>query len=270
MGINPAFHRVELVTGRDNWQKLQETRVILFGVGGVGSWCAEALIRTGIGHLTIVDSDRVCITNVNRQLQATIKSVGQVKVEALRDHLLTINPRADIVAIEKIYEEKSAHEFDLDSFDYVIDAIDSLSSKIHLILSAQRSKATIFSSMGAACKIDPTRIQVTDISKTHGCPLARLVRGKLKEARFKGKLKVVFSDELLENGTAEIGCGTASCVCPKVVNVNGEKIEAHEWCSSKKQINGSLVHITGTFGFMLAGLVFQDVAEKNRPLVKIR
>jgi len=212
----------------------------------------------------------VCVTNVNRQLQATIKTVGQVKVEALRDHLLTINPRAEIVAIEKIYDQNNAEEFNIDSFDYVIDAIDSLSSKVHLILEATRSKATIFSSMGAACKIDPTRIQVTDISKTHGCPLARLVRQKLKEARFKGKLKVVFSDELLENGTGEIGCGTGNCVCPKVIDKNGEKIEAHEWCSSKKQINGSLIHITGTFGFMLAGLVIQDVTQKNRPLVKIR
>ncbi len=270
MEINPVFHRVELVTGRDNWRKLQETRVILFGVGGVGSWTAESLIRTGVGHLTIVDSDRVCVTNINRQLQATTKTVGQVKVEALREHLLTINPRAEIVAIEKVYDLNSANEFDLDSFDYVIDAIDSLSSKVHLILEATKSKATIFSSMGAACKIDPTRIKITDISKTHGCPLARLVRQKLKEVRFRGKLKVVFSDELLENGVGEIGCGTGNCVFPKVVDVNGEKIDAHEWCSSKKQINGSLIHITGTFGFMLAGLVIQDVAEKNRPLVKIR
>lgn len=270
MGINPAFHRVELVTGRDNWQKLQDTRVIIFGVGGVGSWCAESLIRTGVGHLTIVDSDRVCITNVNRQLQATTKTVGQIKVDALRDHLLTINPRADIVGIEKIYDASSSESFNLDSYDYIIDAIDSLSSKVHLIMAGVASKATIYSSMGAACKIDPTRIKVTDISKTHGCPLARLVRGKLKEARFRGKLKVVFSDELLENGTAEIGCGTGSCVCPKFADKDGEKVEAHEWCSSKKQINGSLVHITGSFGFMLAGLVFQDVAEKNRPLVKIR
>lgn len=270
MGINPVFHRVELVTGRDNWQKLQDTRVIIFGIGGVGSWCAESLIRTGVGHLTIVDSDRVCVTNVNRQLQATTKTVGQVKVEALKEHLLTLNPRAEIEAVEKIYDCESADEFDLDSYDYVIDAIDSLSQKVDLLIHAWKSSATLFSSMGAACKVDPTRIKVADIWKTFGCPLASLVRKRFRKMKIKPKFKAVFSDELLENGTGEIGCGTGNCVCPKVVDVNGEKVDAHEWCSSKQQINGSLVHITGTFGFMLAGLVIQDVAEQNRPLKRIR
>ncbi len=270
MGINPTFHRVEVLTGRDNWQKLQDTRVIIFGVGGVGSWCAESLVRTGIGHLTLVDSDRVCVTNINRQLQATIKTVGEVKVEALKKQLLSINPRAQIETVEKIYDVESAHEFDLDSFDYVIDAIDSLSAKIELIKHAALSSATFFSSMGAACKIDPTRIKVADIWKSYGCRLGSLVRKRLRRIKFHKKFKVVFSDELLENGTGEIGCGTGNCVCPKVFDDNGVKVEAHEWCSSKMQINGSLVHITGTFGFMLAGLVIQDVAEKNRPLTKIR
>lgn len=270
MGINPVFHRVELVTGRDNWQKLQETRVIIFGIGGVGSWCAESLIRSGIGHLTIVDSDRVCITNVNRQLQATTKTVGEVKVEALKEQLLSINPRADITAVEKIYSKESAHEFDLDSYDYVIDAIDSLAEKVELIKNACLSSATLFSSLGAACKIDPSRIKVADIWKSFGCPLGSLVRKRLRKQKFYKKFKVVFSDELLENGTGEVGCGTGNCVCPKVVDENGEKVEAHEWCSSKKQINGSLVHITGTFGFMLCGLVLQDVTAKNRPLTRIR
>ena len=270
MGINPAFHRVELVTGHDNWQKLQDTRVIIFGIGGVGSWCAESLVRTGVGHVTIVDSDRVCVTNINRQLQATIKTVGQVKVEALKEQLLAINPRVEVNAVEKIYDKDSAHEFDLDSYHYVIDAIDSLIPKVDLIMHASKSSATLFSSFGAACKVDPTRVKVARLWNTHGCALGNRVRKRLRKLKFNPKCKVVYSDELLENGTGEVGCGTGNCVCPMIVDDNGEKVEAHEWCSSKLQINGSLVHITGTFGFMLAGLVIQDVAEKNRPLKRIR
>ncbi len=270
MGINPVFHRVELVTGRDNFKSLQDTRVIIFGIGGVGSWCAESLVRTGIGHITIVDSDRVCVTNINRQLQATLDTVGEVKVEALKAKLLSINPRVEINALERAYSEETENSFELDTFDYVIDAIDSLSQKVELILNASNSDTTLFSAFGSACKIDPTRIKVDDVWKTYGCSLGSFVRKRLRKRKFNKKFKVVYSDELVENGVGEIGCGTGNCLCPKVRDENGEKIEVHEWCSTKKQINGSLVHITGTFGFMLAGLVIQDVTEKNRPLTRIR
>ena len=154
------FNRTELLLGADVMQALSEVRVILFGVGGVGSWCAEGLVRSGVKHLTIVDSDRVSITNVNRQLMATTKTVGQVKVEALKNHLLEINPNAEIEAIQAIYCEDTADRFDLDSYDYVVDAVDSLKDKALLILKATASRAKFYCSLGAALKTNPLKVQV--------------------------------------------------------------------------------------------------------------
>ena len=163
MAIEDAiFRRSELLLGTEAMQQIASKRVIIFGVGGVGSWCAESLIRTGIRHLTIVDSDRVCESNINRQLMATAKTVGQVKVDVLKERLLSINPQAEIITIEKVFNEETADTFDLDSYDYIIDAIDSFKDKALLILLATKSKAKFFSSMGAALKIDPTRIRVTE------------------------------------------------------------------------------------------------------------
>ena len=158
MGIEKGlFNRTRLLVGDDMMELISRQRVIIFGVGGVGSWCAESLVRSGIGHLTIVDSDRVCMTNVNRQLQATSKTVGKVKVDVLRERLLEINPTCDVVALQKIYSEDTAPEFNLDDYDYVIDCIDSLKDKVLLIQRATSSRATFFSSMGAALKMDPTK-----------------------------------------------------------------------------------------------------------------
>ena len=156
--------------------------VILFGVGGVGSWCAEGLVRSGIRKLTIVDSDRVSVTNVNRQLMATTRTIGQVKVEALKARLLEINPDAQITALQKIYSAETASEFDLDSYDYVIDAVDSLKDKVQLILNASASKATFFCSLGAAVKIDPTNVRVAEFWKVRGCPLGAALRKRMKRA----------------------------------------------------------------------------------------
>ena len=215
--------------------QIARQRVILFGVGGVGSWCAEALVRSGIRQLTIVDSDRVSITNINRQLMATTTTVGQVKVEAMKERLLTINPSAEITALQKIFSQETAEEFHLDSYDYIIDAIDSLKDKALLILMACRTKAKFFSSMGAALKLDPTRIQVTEFWKVKGDPLARALRNKFKKEKLfpQRKFQCVYSDELLEN--------------KKPIDPDDRG-------------NGSLVHITAIFGFTLAGLVLQDAA----------
>ena len=165
MAIQDAiFRRSELLLGDEAMERIAQKRVIIFGVGGVGSWCAESLIRSGIKQLTVVDSDRVCITNINRQLMATTKTIGQVKVEALKERLLSINPSAEIMALQKIFSQETAEEFDLDSYDYIIDAIDSLKDKALLILMAtQFPSSKFFSSMGAALKMDPTRIKVTEI-----------------------------------------------------------------------------------------------------------
>ena len=269
MAIEDAiFRRSELLLGDEAMQLIASKRVIIFGVGGVGSWCAESLIRSGIRHLTIVDSDRVCESNINRQLMATTLTIGQIKVFALKERLLSINPSADIITIEKVFNEETADTFDLDSYDYIIDAIDSLKDKALLILLATKSKAKFFSSMGAALKIDPTRIRVTEFWNVKGDPLARMLRKRFKalskreksdvyinsseheEARPKvkqndqypkRKFQCVYSDELLQN--------------------KGPQPEEKEETLSqinKGQTNGSLAHITAIFGFTLAGLVLQD------------
>ena len=174
------FGRFELLMGAETVERIGQKRVILFGVGGVGSWCAESLVRSGVCHLTIVDSDCVCTSNINRQLMATTKTVGQPKVDVLKERLLSINPSAEITALQKVFNEESASEFELDSYDYIIDAIDSLKDKALLILMATRTKAKLFSSMGAALKLDPTRIKITEFWKVKGDPLARALRKKFK------------------------------------------------------------------------------------------
>ena len=242
--IDAIFRRSELLLGEEAMERIAQKRVILFGVGGVGSWCAESLVRSGIKHLTIVDSDCVAITNINRQLMATTNTVGQVKVDALKERLLSINPSAEITALQKIFSQETAEEFDLDTYDYIIDAIDSLKDKAALILLACRTKAKFFSSMGAALKMDPTRIKVTEFWKVEGDPLARALRKKFKalSKHPEKKFQVVYSDELLENR----GCPAEDGEEPSPFN--------------KPQTNGSLAHITAIFGFTLAGLVIQDAA----------
>ena len=263
MALDQAiFRRGELLLGNEVMDRIAQKRVIIFGVGGVGSWCAESLVRSGIRQLTIVDSDRVCITNINRQLMATTQTVGQVKVEVLRDRLLTINPSARITALQKIFTQETADEFELGSYDYVIDAIDSLKDKAALILLTCRTKARLFSSMGAALKLDPTRIRVTEFWKVQGDPLARALRNRFKRDKQlpRRKFLCVYSDEMLTNRGHNATCGTDQCMCPKAKMGPGDpSLINHEWCSSKAQINGSLSHITAIFGFMLAGLVIQDI-----------
>ena len=233
MGFEQAiFRRSELLLGNEAMEQIAQKRVIIFGVGGVGSWCAESLIRSGFQHLTIVDFDHVDVTNVNRQLMATSQTVGQVKVEALKERLLSINPSAEITALQQIFTAETAESFNLGSYDYIIDAIDSLKDKALLILMACQTQAKFFSSMGAALKFDPTRIKTAEFWKVQGDPLARALRNRFKrDKQFpQRKFQCVYSDELVEP--------------------QGEG-------------KGSLVHITAIFGFMLAGLVLQDAVKKE-------
>ncbi len=255
------YHRTNLLLGASMMQKLASVKVIIFGIGGVGSWCAESLVRTGIINLTIVDSDRICVTNVNRQLHATTKTVGQVKVEVLKQRLLDINPHANIQAIQKIYSSETSDDFKLDSYDYIIDGIDSLSNKIHLIREATKTDAVFFSSMGASLKIDPTRIQVAEFWKVNGCPLASMVRKKIRQGELPAKkFLCVFSNEIIENRGEVASCGTDACLCPKSMHAPGDPdLANHEWCSMKAKINGTTAHITAIFGFTLAGLLIKSI-----------
>lgn len=248
------FDRTERLLGQDKMNDLAQVRVILFGVGGVGSWCAEGLIRVGIRNLTIVDADKVAETNINRQLMATTKTIGEYKVEALKTRLLEINPEANITAIANVYNEDTYESFNLAEYDYIIDAIDSLKYKTHLIRSATRTKAKLFSSMGAALKLDPTRIKVAEFWKVKGCPLAAALRRKMKEgAKPAKKFMCVFSDELLQN-KGEVYDTDES---------KGSELLKLDNPSKKAQINGTLVHITAIFGFTLAGLLIQDIYKKE-------
>ena len=267
MGLERGlFNRAELLLGSDVMEAVVGTRAIVFGVGGVGSWCAECLVRSGVGKLTIVDSDCVCVTNINRQLMATTKTVGQVKVEVLKNRLLEINPDAEITALQKIYDKETADEFDLNQYDYIIDAIDSLKDKALLILRACQTRAVFFSSMGAALKMDPTQIRVAEFWKVRGCPLGAALRKKFKHMKVKPahKFRCVYSEELLENRGPNHVCGTAANMCPKVIDGPGDPaLVNHEWCSSKAQVNGSMAHITAIFGFTIAGLVLDDIYRKT-------
>lgn len=245
------FNRTELLLGKETIQSIANKRVILFGVGGVGSWCAESLIRSGIHHLTIVDSDRVCVTNINRQLMATTETIGQPKVEVLKKRLLSINPAADINALEQVYCAETADSFHIETYDYILDAIDSLDNKVLLIRQACETKATFFASMGAALKMDPLKIDIAEFWKVKGCPLAKALRQKFKKSKqFPAKkFKCVYSEELLEN---------------KGINTFHETTETlaeHDWHAAKVHTNGTITHTTAIFGFMLAGLVIQDIIQ---------
>ena len=253
------FKRTELLVGDEVMDKIANTRVIVFGVGGVGSWCVESLVRSGIRNITIVDSDCVCITNINRQLMATTKTVGQPKVEMLKQRLLEINPLANIDARREIYAENTAPSFHLESYDYVIDAIDSLENKASLIRNACKSGAKLFSSMGAALKMDPTKIAVAEFWNVRGCPLAAALRRKFKKSKLfpSKKFKCVYSEELLQNRGTCGTCGTPECVC-KRTEIN----ESDDWHAAKVHTNGTMAHITAIFGFTLAGLVIDDIYRK--------
>lgn len=254
------FMRTELLIGSEALSKIGGKRVILFGVGGVGSWCAESLIRSGIKHLTIVDSDRVVTSNINRQLLATTHTVGQVKVEVLKARLLSINPDAEITAMQTIYSAEVSDSFNLDSYDYIIDAIDSLEHKVHLIRTATRTSATFFSSMGAALKMDPLRIRVAEFWKVKGCPLGAALRRKLKKGDLPAKkFKCVYSDELLDNkGQVSVPSKAAgSDDAPGNPNLAN-----HTWDTKKAQINGTMMHVTAMFGLHLASLVIQDIIKE--------
>lgn len=246
------FNRSEWLIGSEAMHLLKRTRVILFGIGGVGSWCAESLIRSGIGHLTIVDSDQISVSNINRQLPATTETVGFPKTEILKKRLQAINPHAEITDIQAIYSAETADSFCLNTYDYIIDAIDSLQHKAHLIVTATHTNATVFSSMGAALKIDPGRIQTAEFWKVRGCPLAAALRRRLKKQNTLPAKKVlcVFSDEVLDNKEAE----TSTSLQPSTQQTG----EASAWDAQKAQINGTIAHIPAIFGFTLAGLVIQD------------
>ena len=264
-----------MLVGREAMAALAATRVAIIGVGGVGSWAAEALVRSGVEHLLLVDSDTICSTNVNRQVQATALNIGKSKVGELCRRLLEINPHAHIDVHHGAFNEHTAVQFNLTDFDYVLDAIDSLKNKVLLIRKCIEAGVTVYASMGAAAKLDPTLVRVAPLSKTRICPLARMVRKRLSRLGVSQDFLCVYSEEMPLEPAGESLCGTGQCACPQatrnppISSSDHNDNENHpDWCALKKQINGAVVHVTAVFGFTLASMVIRDIANKQdlRPM----
>lgn len=248
------FSRTQLLLGKDNMDRLAEAKVAIFGIGGVGGYVAEALARSGVGSFVLVDDDKVCLTNLNRQIIATRKTVGKYKAEVMRDRILEINPDAEVEVRKCFYLPENADEFDFNEYSYVVDAVDTVTAKLEIIMRAKECGVPVISSMGAGNKLDPTAFQVADIYKTSVCPLAKVMRRELKKRGIK-KLKVVYSQEkpIRPIEDMSISCRT-HCICPPGA--------AHK-CTERRDIPGSTAFVPSVVGLIIAGEVIKDLAGKN-------
>ena len=245
------FSRTELLLGKEAMQKLSESRVAVFGIGGVGGYTVEALVRSGVGAVDLIDDDKVCLTNINRQLYATRHTVGQYKVDVAEARVHEINPEAVVRTYKTFYMPDTAEQFDFTEYDYVVDAIDTVTGKIALIENAKKAGIPIISSMGAGNKLDPTAFEVTDIYKTSVCPLAKVMRRELKRRGIK-KLKVVYSKEppMTPIEDMAISCRT-NCICPP---------GTARKCTQRRQVPGSNAFVPPVVGLIIAGEVIKDLA----------
>lgn len=244
------FSRTELLIGKEGIEKLANSRVAIFGIGGVGGYTVEALARSGVGEFDLIDDDRICLTNINRQILATRSTVGKYKVDVAMERILDINPRAQVHVYKTFYMPDTADQFDFSVYDYVVDAIDTVTGKLQLVEQAYRTGTRIISSMGAGNKMDASAFQVADISKTSVCPLAKVMRRELRKRGIK-KLKVVYSTELpIEpKETEELSCKN-HCVCPP---------GTARKCTVRRQIPGSTAFVPSVAGLIIAGEVVKDL-----------
>ena len=250
------FSRTELLLGKEAMDKLANSKVAVFGVGGVGGYVCEALARSGVGSFDLIDDDKVCLTNLNRQIIATRKSVGKYKTDVMKERILDINPDAKVEMHKCFFLPENADEFPFDSYDYVVDAVDTVTAKIELVLQSQKKGVPIISSMGAGNKLDGSMFQVADIYKTKVCPLAKVMRRELKKRGVK-KLKVVYSEEQpvrpLED--MSISCRT-QCICPP---------GAQHKCTERRDIPGSVAFVPSVAGLIIAGEVIKDLSRQAAP-----
>ena len=244
------FSRTQLLFGEDGMERLYHARVAVFGIGGVGGYTVEALARSGIGTLDLIDDDRVCLTNLHRQLLATRKTVGQYKVDVAEQRIREINPNAVVHTYKTFYAPQTAEQFDFSQFDYVVDAIDTVTAKLKLVEQAQKAGVPIISCMGAGNKVDPTAFEVADIYKTSVCPLARIMRRELRKRGIQ-KLKVVYSKEpaITPIEDMSISCRT-HCICPP---------GTARKCTQRRQVPGSIAFVPAAAGLVLAGEVVKDL-----------
>ena len=250
------FSRTQLLLGQDGMDKLAKARVAVFGIGGVGGYTVEALARSGVGALDLIDDDRVCLTNLNRQIIATRKTVGQYKTDVAEARILEINPDAVVRKFRTFYMPDTADQFDFTQYDYVVDAIDTVTGKIALVLQAQAAGTPIISAMGAGNKMDATAFEVADIYETSVCPLARVMRHELKK-RGVPHLKVVYSKEpaRMPLDDMSISCRT-HCICPP---------GTARKCTQRRQVPGSNAFVPSVAGLILAGDVVRDLVGDRRP-----
>ena len=247
------FSRTELLLGKEAMDKLANSRVAVFGIGGVGGYVCEALVRTGVGAFDLIDDDKVCLTNLNRQIIATRKTVGQYKTDVMKERMLEINPKVDVRVHKCFFLPENADEFPFKEYDYIVDAVDTVTAKISLVMKAQEMNIPIISSMGAGNKLDASKFQVADIYKTKVCPLAKVMRRELKKRGVK-KLKVVYSEEQPTRPVEDmsISCRT-HCICPPGA--------AHK-CTERRDIPGSVAFVPSVAGLIIAGEVVKDLSVK--------
>ena len=244
------FSRTQLLLGQEGMEKLYRARVAVFGIGGVGGYTVEALARSGVGTLDLIDDDKVCLTNLNRQIFATRKTVGQYKVDVAQQRILEINPKAVVHTYKTFYAPQTAEQFDFSQYDYVVDAIDTVTGKLELVEQAEKAGVPIISSMGAGNKMDPTAFEVADIYETSVCPLARVMRKELKKRGIK-KLKVVYSKEppMTPIEDMAVSCRT-NCICPP---------GTERKCTQRRQVPGSNAFVPSVVGLIIAGEVVKDL-----------
>ncbi|NLZ83111.1 MAG: tRNA threonylcarbamoyladenosine dehydratase [Clostridiales bacterium] len=251
------FSRTELLFGNEAMERLAGARVAIFGIGGVGGYAAEALARSGVGAIDLIDDDKVCLTNINRQIIATRKTIGKYKVDVMKERVLEINPKAVVYTHQCFFTPETADQFDFSDYDYVVDAIDTVTGKIELVMKAGEKDVPIISCMGAGNKLDPTRFEVADIYKTSICPLAKVMRKELR-ARGVKSLKVVYSKEeaIKPMDDSSASC-RSNCVCPPGTDRK---------CTAKRQIPGSNSFVPAVAGLIIAGEVIKDIAgiESNK------
>lgn len=244
------FSRTELLLGKDGMSALSGARIAIFGIGGVGSYVVEALARSGVGQLDLFDDDKICITNINRQIIATHKTVGMSKVEAMKERILDINPQATVVTNECFYDASNRDAFPFDQYDYIVDAIDTVTSKLLLVVKAGEMDIPLISCMGVGNKLHPERLELTDIYKTSVCPLAKVMRKELKKRRVK-RLKVLYSKELpLTPRTEETANCKTSCACPP---------GSTRTCAVRRQVPGSVSFVPSAAGLIIAGEIVRSL-----------
>ena len=244
------FSRTELLIGKEGIEKLKNSKVAIFGIGGVGSFVVEGLVRAGVENFVLIDDDKICLTNLNRQIIATRKTIGKYKADVAKERILEINPNANVEVYKEFYMPDSKTNIIKKELSYVVDCVDTVTAKIGIIMQAKKENILVISSMGTGNKLDPTKFEITDIYKTNICPLAKVMRKELRKRNIES-LKVIYSEEepIKPDDTSSSSCKT-NCICPP-----GTKRK----CTIRNQVPGSISFVPSVAGLMIAGEIVKDI-----------